>query len=293
MRLAAVTITYQPDLALLARQWRALPPGTAKIAVDNASGAIDALRALAASHDVALLENATNTGLAAASNRGMARAIASGCTHVLLLDQDSVPEPGSVEALAAAYEALERDGRRPGLVGPVLRDPQTGLEHGFHVVRARRWARAHAGVEAAPFAAASINGSGSLFDLARVSELGGLDESFFIDHVDTEWSFRLAHAGRAGFAVPAARFEHRMGERSLRFWMLRWHLWPYRSPARHAYLFRNAVRLLRRGYVPLAWKCSAVPKLAATFLVHLCFDRQRFAQARSMLRGAWQGWRGP
>lgn len=289
MRLATVTVTYRPDLALLARQWQALPPGIAKIAVDNASGAIDALRALAANHEVVLLENAANRGLAAANNRGMERAIASGCTHVLLLDQDSVPEPGSVETLVAAYEALERDGRRPGLVGPALRDPQTGLEHGFHLMRAGRWARAHAGIDSAPFAVASINGSGSLFDLGRVSELGGLEESFFIDHVDTEWSFRVAHAGLALFAVPAARFEHRMGDRSLRFWLLGWRLWPYRSPARHRTLFRNACRLARRDYVPLVWKVWMVAKLAATLIVHLLFDPSRFLQVRAMAGGLADG----
>lgn len=121
------------------------------------------------------------------------------------------------------------------------------------------------------------------------TELGGFDETLFIDHVDTEWSFRVKHAGYELIGIPSIRFMHRMGERSLRFWLLGWRLWPYRSPLRHFYLFRNATRLLKRGYVPLTWKVWAIVKLTATALVHLVVDRERGPQLRAMMRGVGCG----
>lgn len=54
-------------------------------------------------------------------------------------------------------------------------------------------------------------------------------------------------------------------------------------------LFRNAVILMRRNYVPAVWKAWAVAKLLVTFAVHALCDPRRRAQSREMLRGLRQG----
>jgi rhamnosyltransferase len=137
----------------------------------------------------------------------------------------------------------------------------------------------------APLALVNLNGSGTLMPIALFNELGGFEEEFFIDHVDTEWAFRVLAAGYGLYGIPDVVFGHRMGERSLRFWWLGWRVWPYRSPTRHFYLFRNATRLLSRDYVPQVWKFWAVVKLGLTLLVHALFDPRRMDQIHSMLTG--------
>jgi rhamnosyltransferase len=84
-----------------------------------------------------------------------------------------------------------------------------------------------------------------------------------------------------------------MGERSLRFWLFGWRLWPARSANRHFYLFRNAVWLMRRDEVPRVWKFWAVIKLALTSLVHGVFDPDRRAQLAAMARGVREGMNAP
>jgi len=120
-------------------------------------------------------------------------------------------------------------------------------------------------------------------------KLGGLDECLFIDHVDTEWAFRVLNAKLHLLGIPDATFDHAMGERSLRFWCFGWRIWPQRSPKRHYYLFRNAIWLMRRNYVPMIWKGWAVVKLALTFVVHATIDPQRGSQLRQMLAGIIAG----
>jgi len=96
-------------------------------------------------------------------------------------------------------------------------------------------------------------------------------------------------AGYALYGMPQVGFIHRMGEASVRFWLFGWRVWPSRSPRRHYFLFRNAVILMRRDYVPAVWKAWAVAKLLVTFAVHALTDPRRKEQCRAMLRGLREG----
>jgi rhamnosyltransferase len=290
--LATITVTYVPDIAIVARQLAGLPRDALRVIVDNGSDAslVEQLAQLARDENAVLLPNGRNLGLAAGLNIGIAYAREAQCSRVLLLDQDSEPDAGAVTSLCNAFDALQASGVRPGCVGPAIVDIETGLEHGFHAFRGLRPVRIH-GAGTDPVRCIGLNGSGLLFEIRLADELGGFDESLFIDHVDTDWSFRVGASGYGLFGVPRARFRHRMGARSIRFWWLRWRVWPYRTPARHRQLFRNAIRLMRRPYAPAVWKCWAVVKLAATLSVHLLFDAKRFEQAAAMLRGVRDGLR--
>lgn len=292
---AAITVTYNPDIAVLASQLNQLPAHCGKVWVDNASSPalLRELEMLAANrHDVVVVRNPANVGLAAALNQGaaVARQAWPDCAFVLLLDQDTETGEGGVDALLSAYERSAATHPRIGCVGPRMVDAQTGLEHGFHQISGCRWVRRYA-VDAEALPVANLNGSGALLKLDLFEALGGLDEAFFIDHVDTEWSFRVLDAGYELLGIPGVAFRHRMGERSIRLWMLGWRVWPYRSPRRHRYLFRNTVLLMRRPGVPFCWKAWAPVKLAVTMAVHLLFDEARVAQMREMWSGLRDGLR--
>ncbi len=294
-QLVTVTVTFHPDLEVLRTQLLALPGESLKMIVDNASGteAREALRALSnAMPSTRLVENAENVGLGAALNQGvaLARQMRPDAQRCLLLDQDSEPQPGSVDALLAGMESLHRRGVKVGCVGPLLIDATTGLPHGFHQATRWRWHRTYppAG-STAPVPCVNLNGSGTLVPIDLFLGAGGLDESLFIDHVDTEWSFRLLAQGYTLWGIPSAVFVHRMGRDSLRYWLFGWRVWPQRSPQRHYYLFRNAVWLMKRPYVARVWKFWAVIKLALTLAVHAICDPQRLAQLRAMARGLSDG----
>lgn len=295
--LATVTVTFNPDLTQLEGQLCGLPTACRKIVIDNASRpeialCIDALSASVP--NLIVKRNGTNLGLAAALNQGVS--VAAGfnpkVTHVLLLDQDSEPIPGSVERLLAAAAALEGAYGNAGCVGPSLLDPDTGLVHGFHQATRWRWRRVYpANGSSVPVSCTNLNGSGTLFPITLFQALGGLSEELFIDHVDTDWAFRVLASGHGLWGIPDAVFVHRMGHKSVRFWWFGWHVWPSRSPQRHYYLFRNAVILMRKKYVPNVWKVWAVVKLALTLLVYFTVDHDRFNQFASMIQGVRDGLR--
>ena len=100
----AVVVTFQPELAALLLQIKALRPQVARlVVVDNASTADLAAWCRAAAPQVdAVLRMEHNLGIGGAQNHGIAWARTQGASHVLLMDQDSVPEPGMVGQLLGA-----------------------------------------------------------------------------------------------------------------------------------------------------------------------------------------------
>lgn len=292
-----MTVTHHPDLGIVKHQLANLPADSFKIVVDNASPPATqrALRELLAKEqDTMFLINDENIGLAAALNLG-AKTLRLHAPHVnliLLLDQDTEPEPGSIQTLIDAYISLQAKGFQVGAVGPQLRDADTGLMHGFHQMTRLRWLRTYRSpVDTTPISVSNLNGSGTLMSIKDFENLGGLDETLFIDHVDTEWSFRLLAAGFSLWGIPYAVFTHRMGRRGIRFWLFGWRVWPARSPIRHRYLFRNTLWLLQRSYVPLVWKGWAIVKLSFTAIVHALLDRERRDHMAAMVEGVREGCR--
>lgn len=296
-RHAVVTVTYNPDLDILRRQLGSIADGTLVVLVDNASNERlrGGLRQLAAGRpNVALVGNESNVGLAGGLNIGAREALKRlpDCEYLVFLDQDTEPEADGVGKLVSATALLRADEPRVGLVGPHMVDARSGLSYGIHVVRGWRWTRAYPRPDdTAAVPCATVHGSGSVVPADVFRALGGFAEPLFIYHVDTEWSFRVAAAGYRLMTVPAVRFGHRMGVGTIRYWLAGWRLWPYGTPTRHYYLFRNSTILLRRAYVPRVWKFWCVLKLGLTALVHVMGDRQRRQQLRAMLDGMRAGFR--
>lgn len=140
-----------------------------------------------------------------------------------------------------------------------------------------------------PVPCSNLNGSGTLVPITLFQQLGGLDKKLFIDHVDTEWAFRVMAHGYSLWGIPNAVFNHSMGQASVRFWLFGWRVWPVRSPLRHYYLYRNAAMLMKRPYVPLVWKAWAAIKLLLTGTVMAITGPSRCQQIKNMWRGLRQG----
>ncbi len=110
-----VIVTYEPDLARLAEAIsRTTSQVDALIVVDNGPERLEL-------DGVEVIRPGGNVGLAAAQNLGIAWARDHSHTHVLLLDQDSWPEPGMVPALLAASTGRWHRRRRSAAPRPAHR----------------------------------------------------------------------------------------------------------------------------------------------------------------------------
>jgi rhamnosyltransferase len=281
-RLVAAIVAYCPDVSVL------------REVINAAAAQADSVIIIAndgAPWSCSLPQNATlskqdrNLGLGAAYNLAVDWARARDASHLLLLDQDSVPAHGMVSALLKAH-------RQPGRIaaaGPLWRDSRSG-EDGFFVRsegrRRRRYRPAPGEVVAVDF----LISSGSVISLEALAQVGPFDETLFIEHVDTDWTLRARARGYCLLGVADARLDHAFGEATLTaspFGLYRrFFLYP---PERNYYLLRNSIILWRRPYVPWRWVFRDFRRTAALVLFYALCVSPRLKRMRSMFRGVCDG----
>ena len=291
----AVVVTYRPDNARLEILLRKLSGEVGwTVVVDNTPGGA----AIPAAQAVSVIVNGGNVGIAAAQNTGIRTAIEGGATHVLLLDQDSVPVGGMVAHLHRSLEEVVASNARVGAVAARYIDPGTGHEGSYR--RLGTWGPelvrcGDTGKGLTGLAVDVTISSGLLMPVRALDEIGLMDESLFIDHVDTDWCLRARARGYSLFVDCGARLEHRLGLRGRRIWLGRWRRIPTHVPERHYYQWRNALLLARRDYVPWSWSASVLVRqfgraaLAALVGPHrartLCFALRGCADALAGVTG--------
>ena len=114
-------VTYQPDIARLQENLKAAK-GAPLILVDNGSENIDDIRTI--TEGTVLIENPKNLGIAAALNQLFRQAQALGCEWIVTLDQDSVIQPGMLEAFS--HHTTQRD---LAIICPRIEDRRLGRQH--------------------------------------------------------------------------------------------------------------------------------------------------------------------
>ncbi|WP_193172025.1 glycosyltransferase family 2 protein [Nisaea nitritireducens] len=246
---AAVIVSYQSDERLF-RGLEALAPQVGRIiVVDNDSG--DGVRAKlkevveAGGDKVQLVLNDENVGLAAAQNQGIRLALEEGADWVLLLDDDSVPDAGMVEALLAAHDSHPAP-ERIGLVAPRLHDAEGTLKARAYVsTHAFDLRRVRFGPGDVLDNVAFVIASGSLVKAEVFREIGLMREDFFVDYIDFEFAFRMRRFDWGLVAVGDAGLEHRLGEFEHKRLLGRDFRFNSHSGFRRYHIYRNRMRVWR------------------------------------------------
>lgn len=290
----AVVVTYFPDIAHLELQLRRLAEQTHRtVIVDNGSNlCVDKfLLESGLSDQVDVILQAENYGLAQAQNVGIEFARAAGASHVVIFDQDSLPDEGMISRLLFALESLEAEGVRVAAVAPAYKDEATSALSGFVRNSCFGYRRVTPLPGRSVAEADFLISSGSLIPVSVLADVGLMDAALFIDHIDTEWCFRARYMGYRLFGVDGAVMLHSLGDRRVRFWFLRWRMVPYHSPFRYYYIYRNSFALFRRNYMPLSWKFSDFSRNIRAFCFFALFSAQRKDVVRMMIRGVSDGLR--
>lgn len=207
------------------------------LVVDNGSedGTAELVRARGGK--VRLLEQGENAGIAG-RNRGAELATGE---LLLMLDDDSYPLPGAIEALARLFELDPRLGAAGGFVRDVDREGR--VQRSTELGTFDWWLRAGRKGEAPPegLPAFFFPEGASMLRREAYLEVGGFFEPYFITSTEVDLATRLLAAGWDVRYLPSAEFDHlkapggRGGDRSL-YLRIRnnlWYLW-LRFPARVA-----------------------------------------------------------
>lgn len=276
-RLSAVVTAFRPDAAFISRFIPLLDRCDHVFVVDNTPGGF-AFGDLPAGFSV--IQDGINRGLGSALNRGILCAKAAGAEYVILFDQDSTPTAQGVgQLLSVCHAAQARLGERCA-VGPTHVDDASGT-------RSDPRGRVRSACE--PYEVTCLSTSGLLFPLRPISAGTLFASDLFLDLVDFEWCWRQRLQGWRFLRAGAIPLLHRLGIEERRWLGLRFHV---PAPYRHYFQFRDTLRLVWRGYVPVYSKLRLSTLLPIKFLIYpFILDRGR-ERLRWMMLGVLDAIRG-
>jgi rhamnosyltransferase len=280
----AIVVTYHPDLDLLAELLSHLTlQVTEVVLIDNGSPCnLIAWNAQQHTAAAAVLALGQNRGIAVAHNAGIEWARNRQAQYVLLMDQDSIPEPDMVQQLffAIGKQLL------PAAVGSRYLDERQNNPPPFIRIRGLTLHRCACTTENSVVPVDYLISSGCLIPMSILNQVGYMRDDLFIDYVDIEWGLRARRHGFQSYGVCSARMRHTLGEHPIKF--LGKYL-PLHSPLRHYYHFRNAVLLYKEPWVPLNWKLVDGWRLCLKYAFYSIFAKPRITHFRMMTLGMWHG----
>ncbi len=287
--ITAVIVTYNPETKALAKTIDCLKSQVdAVVVIDNHS--IEQNELAEVYSEVHFIFLPANLGLGKAHNLGIEYARNQGSNYVLLLDQDSQPEPNMVGQMLKTVTDLETKGIKFCAVGSRYKDEHGHLSD-FVKIGWFRFTRNTCSDKEAVEADFLIS-SGTLIPVAVIDEVGMMDEVLFIDHIDTEWFMRAKNLGYKAYGCCAALMRHSLGEKTTKIWLARWRNVPYHSAFRYYYIFRNSLLLYRRQYMPFKWKLADWVRLGQIFIFFGLFAGDRLANLKMIGKGIVDGVKG-
>jgi rhamnosyltransferase len=218
-----------------------------------------------------------NKGIACAYNIGIGEAKKQGAKYVLFLDQDSVITHDFAALLLGEYKKLCLQNTNIAALGPSLINEYTGKLYKTEDYKSN----------VVGFSTTStLISSGMLVEIQTLDNVGGMDESLFIDYVDFEWCWRANLKGYICYRTKNVTMNHKvgLGDKSIfKYTILT------ATPNRYYYQYRNLLKLCRRNYVPIKWKLKESLKMIF-FLIYipLVSKQTRFIW-KSMIQGIKDG----
>jgi rhamnosyltransferase len=296
MNIVGVVITFEPDIECLETLLDALTTQVSKIVVvDNCSS--ESPERFVVSRKVEYIQLTENFGIAYAQNIGILWAEDLGATHIILMDQDSIPFPEMVSKLSSVFiENQEKLDDIPALAaaGPLYVDSRTNKRSFFVTEKYHlpsRWFPNNTSLDSEAADVMFLISSGTLIPIDVIKALGGMRSDYFIDHVDTEWSFRAKQLGYRIVGVPSAVMEHSLGDEVKSIWFFGKRQVSYHSPLRDYYMFRNTLLMLRDVSMSTAWRLHFVWRLVQFAVYFLIFSSSRLERLSKMGLGLYHGLR--
>lgn len=289
--IVAVVVTYHPKLGELSRLLDALGCQVDQTIVIDNGDTVEVSGFVSGRNDPGLhcLPLGGNLGVAAAQNAGIAWARERGAEFVVLFDQDSEPAADMIARLHGTYQRLLGEGFHVAAVGPRYVDERNIDHSSFSRSSGFRLIKEDCTSNGAIIRTDFVIASGSLISMDTLHRVGGMNDALFVDQIDIEWCLRAKSLGYQCFGVCNAVMRHSLGDAPLIF--LGRKLINH-NPLRHYYIFRNAVWLISRKYVPYGWRLRFARVIVVRYLVYPLYVSPRFDFLKMMTKGLWHGMTG-
>jgi GT2 family glycosyltransferase len=248
-------------------------PNFKVLAIDNDSS--HRLGDLNFNYKITKLVNAENRGFSGGNNIGIKYALDNGADYILLLNNDTVIEPGFLKILVEEGEKNEKT----GILGPVIYKLGTNKPHfaGGKI----NWF--YTGAKHVPGASDYITGACFLIKRKVIKKIGLMPEEYFLYFEDAEWCLKARRAGFSCKVVKEANISHKVSKNTQEY-SFSYIYYQYRNGL--IFAKRNAPFLIKI----MVYKLSFFVYLKE--LVKLILMPSKKTWARAAMRGIGDFWRG-
>jgi rhamnosyltransferase len=288
-QICAVIITYFPELHSLRKLLQRLKGQVSQVVIiDNSEQSYSQDAFYDFETFVVVVHNHKNNGVAAAQNQGIIWAKNHFFTHVLLLDQDSLPETHMVRELVQVEKSRLSQGMPVAAVGPNILDRLTHIPEPLVQIKKLWIKKKYCDQLTTCRKVDCLISSGCLIRLAALPSIGFMDETFFIDLVDVEWCLRSKKKGFHLYVACLAELHHAIGTKQKIF---RQKNITKHQPERLYYQYRNYLLLARRTKVsPLGWfSYHFLRHLLPRLLLFCLFVEPRMKNTKMIATGLYDG----
>lgn len=294
-KVTAVIVSFNPNTEVFTKIIKKTMSQVSEIIiVDNGSDVtmLREVEILTHSYDnIKLIKLASNVGIASAQNIGIETALTLNCTHILFLDHDSIPDTKMVSCLLEVEEQLLENGVKVGAIGPTCVDRRTNTASGFVKKEKIFISRVYPDQNTKFIETDFLISSGTLVRANVLNDIGSMNDGYFIDHVDTEWCFRVTAKGYKLYGSASALLNHSLGECVVRVWCGRWREIPQHKPFRYYYIFRNTISMVKNTDMTLSWKITHLYRLFIFFAFFSLVGNQRMNNIKMIMRGIKDGFK--
>jgi GT2 family glycosyltransferase len=254
--------------------------------VDNGSNDGSSERLASEFPDVRLIRNQTNLGFSGGNNVAIRDALLRDSDYLLLLNNDTLVDPGFLSALIRVAETDDRI----GLLNPKIYylEPPNTIWYAGGIRKPWRVFPKHLGLHKLDDGrydttreVTFITGCALLIKTNVVRQIGLLDEIFFLGFEDADWSVRAFQAGFKGVYVPAAVIWHR--DAYVTGKNLGW-------AGRDFYTMRNTILFARKHLQLIYWRPFILS--VAGYLIYRTIAglfKADVKRVQALYRGIWSG----
>lgn len=276
----AVTVTFNPEPDVVANILSYADQVDRVIVIDNGSSSESAAVFEGLQHPrIEFLSMDLNVGIAAALNRGCARAHQAGAEWVITFDQDTRVGRQYVREMLDAYAQWPRQ-EQVAVLAPSYYD-----ETGDRVYRANG-----APGDAVREVKTAFT-SGVFIKLDVIEQAGLFEEKLFIDYVDHDFALRVLGMGYSILEARDVLCNHRLGKMRVHSTVGgKTFTSTHHAPVRRYYMSRNRLVLYRRFFViePL-WVLNDIKAMFKELVKILLVEEQKIRKLAHIVRGLLHG----
>lgn len=287
----ALIVCYFPDFDKLSKLINALRDSVDRVVIlDNGGVSAKQIFALNSEDKVFIVKMPGNVGLGSAFNHGFQLASEARIEYVLTFDQDSSPTSQYPREILREYLRIKKMDDSAVAVGPTIiddRDPSiiySFAKKNAYVRNDYGYLRANS-EDAIPVLV--MVQSGMIIPVKTWADICKFDDQLFIEFVDTDWCYRINHAGFSIYGTRLVSMRHEISDKAP-YKVFGFSLLTY-SPIRRYYFFRNVVYLLKQDYVPLSHKFRLITGMLNRLVAIVLLDKYKGKAFFEALRGLWNG----